>query len=149
MVTDQIIRARLIKANGRADNQIIWRSGSTSGVNMVALSLDLLNRWLDAIVNGSAPLSADKVVSKKPFDAVDTCWDLGGNKIAEAGDDGQQHAMQQNLPLFQPAAAQSRARVDPRCLEVRPEAEQLRRLYGCLFDGRTSSIAEHLPEWRM
>src|ERR1700761_2520746 len=39
---DQIVRARLIKANGRADNQIIWRSGSTSGVDLADLSLDLL-----------------------------------------------------------------------------------------------------------
>jgi hypothetical protein len=31
---DQIVRARLIKANGRADNQIVWRSGSTSGIDM-------------------------------------------------------------------------------------------------------------------
>jgi Tannase-like family of unknown function (DUF6351) len=39
---DQIIRARLIKTNGQADNQIIWRSGSTNGVN-----IDLINHWLD------------------------------------------------------------------------------------------------------
>ena len=41
---DQIVRARLVKANGRADNQIIWRSGSTSGVDIAGKSLDLLNR---------------------------------------------------------------------------------------------------------
>ena len=80
---DQIVRARLIKANGRADNQVIWRSGSTSGIDMAALSLDLLNRWLDKIVADPAPLSPDKVVNDKPGDAVDTCWDLGGNKIVE------------------------------------------------------------------
>jgi hypothetical protein len=80
---DQIVRARLIKANGRADNQVIWRSGSTSGVDMVALSLDLLNRWLDKIVADPTPLSPDKVVNDKPADAADTCWDLGGNKIVE------------------------------------------------------------------
>jgi hypothetical protein len=80
---DQIVRARLIKANGRADIQVIWRSGSTSGVDMASLSLDLLNRWLDKIVADPAPLSPDKVVNDKPADAVDTCWDLGGNKIVE------------------------------------------------------------------
>ena len=80
---DQIVRARLIKANGRAGNQVIWRSGSTSGVDLAALSLDLLNRWLDNIVADQTPLSADKVVNDKPFDAVDTCWDLSGNKIVE------------------------------------------------------------------
>jgi hypothetical protein len=80
---DQVIRARLLKANGRADNQIIWRSGSTSGVDMAALSVDLLNRWLDRIVADPAPLSPDKVVNDKPADAVDACWDLSGNKIVE------------------------------------------------------------------
>jgi hypothetical protein len=80
---DQIVRARLIKANGRADNQIIWRSGSTSGVDMTAMSLDLLNKWLDNIVADPAPLSPNKVVGNKPFDAMDTCWDLNGNKTVE------------------------------------------------------------------
>ena len=80
---DQIIRARLIKANGRTDNQVIWRTGSTSGIDMAALSLDLLNKWLDNIVADPAPLSSDKVVRNKPADAADTCWELSGNKIVE------------------------------------------------------------------
>jgi hypothetical protein len=80
---DQIIRARLIKANGRADNQIIWRSGSTSGIDMAALSLDLLSKWLDNIAADPAPLSPDKVVRSKPADAADSCWDLSGKKIVE------------------------------------------------------------------
>jgi hypothetical protein len=80
---DQIVRARLIKANGRADNQIIWRSGSTSGIDMAGMSLDLLNRWLDNIAAHPEPLSPDKVIAYKPGDAVDTCWDLSGNKIVE------------------------------------------------------------------
>jgi hypothetical protein len=80
---DQIIRARLIKANGRADNQIIWRSGSTSGVKMAAMSLDLINQWLDNMAADPSPLSTEKVVSNKPPGAADTCWDLSGNKIVE------------------------------------------------------------------
>jgi hypothetical protein len=80
---DQIVRARLIKANGRADNQVIWRSGSTSGVDMAAMSIDLLNQWLDNIAADQSALSTDKVVNNKPKDAVDTCWDLSGNKIVE------------------------------------------------------------------
>ena len=80
---DQIIRARLIKANGRADNQIIWRSGSTSGINMAAMSLDLINQWLDNLAADPSPLSAQKVVDNKPPGAADTCWDLHGNKIVE------------------------------------------------------------------
>jgi hypothetical protein len=80
---DQIVRARLIKANGRPDNQIIWRSGSTSGVDMAATSIDLLNQWLDNIAADQSALSTDKVVNSKPKDAADTCWDLSGNKIVE------------------------------------------------------------------
>jgi hypothetical protein len=80
---DQIVRARLLKANGRTDNQIILRRGSTSGIDLAALSLDLLNRWLDKIAADPAPLSPDKVVGNKPFDVADTCWDLKGNKIVE------------------------------------------------------------------
>jgi len=80
---DQIIRARLIKANGRTDNQVIWRTGSTSGIDLPALSLDLLNKWLDNIIADPAPLSPDKVVRNKPADAADTCWELSGNKIVE------------------------------------------------------------------
>jgi len=80
---DQIVRARLVKANGRADNQIIWRSGSTSGVDIAGKSLDLLNQWLDNIAADLSAPSTDKVVNNKPKDAVDTCWDLSGNKIVE------------------------------------------------------------------
>jgi hypothetical protein len=81
---DQIIRARLIKTNGRADNQIIWRSGSTSGVNMAAMSLDLMNQWLDNMAADPGPLSMQKVVRNKPPSAADTCWDSSGNRIVEA-----------------------------------------------------------------
>jgi hypothetical protein len=80
---DQIVRARLIKANGRADNQIIWRSGSTSGIDMAGLSLDLMNQWLDKIAADQSAPSTDKVANNKPYDASDTCWDLGGNKIVQ------------------------------------------------------------------
>src|SRR5438270_6804463 len=52
---DQIVRTRLIKANGRTDNQVIWRSGSTSGVDMAALSLDLAE-WA-ALEGGSVGCS--------------------------------------------------------------------------------------------
>jgi Tannase-like family of unknown function (DUF6351) len=97
---DQIVRARLIKANGRADNQIIWRSGSTSGVDLADLSLDILNRWLDNIVADAAPLSPDKVVNDRPKDAVDTCWDLSGNKIVEPATTDSTTRCNQIYPYF-------------------------------------------------
>ena len=97
---DQIIRARLIKANGRADNQIIWRSGSTSGIDMAALSLDLLSKWLDNIAADPAPLSPDKVVRTKPADAADSCWDLNGRKIVEPATTDPSTACNKIYPYF-------------------------------------------------
>lgn len=85
---DLTIRARLERANGRSDNQIIWTGpamerGKTPVVDLAALSLDTMNKWLDAMTADPAPLSTNKVVRHKPADAVDACWDAAGNKIAE------------------------------------------------------------------
>jgi hypothetical protein len=92
---DLTIRARLQKANGRADNQVIWvgpprERNQTGGVDLAARSLDTMNKWLDAIAADASPLSTGKVVRHKPAEAVDACWDAAGNKIAEtASFDGQ------------------------------------------------------------
>ena len=85
---DLTIRARLERANGRSDNQAIWigparGQGQAGGVDLAALSLDTMNKWLDAIAADPAPLSADKVARHKPAEAVDACWDAEGNKIVE------------------------------------------------------------------
>lgn len=92
---DLTIRARLERANGRSDNQVIWvepqRESNQSGlVDLAALSLDKMNKWLDAIVADPAPLTTSKVVRHKPADATDACWDGSGNRISEkATFDGQ------------------------------------------------------------
>jgi Tannase-like family of unknown function (DUF6351) len=109
---DQIIRARLIKANGQAENQIIWRSGSTNGVNMAAMLLDLINHWLDNMAAGPSPLTMEKVVSNKPRSAADTCWDLSGNK------NGAGHPVQHDLSSLQSPAATGWTGVDQISLEV-------------------------------
>jgi hypothetical protein len=85
---DLTIRARLERANGRSDNQVIWigparERGQTGGVNLAELSLDTMNKWLDAIAADPAPLSTDKVARHKPAEAVDACWDAEGNKTTE------------------------------------------------------------------
>jgi hypothetical protein len=85
---DFAIRARLEKANGRSDNQVIWvgppRVRNQPGpVDLAALSLDAMTRWLDNIAADPAPLSADKVVRNKPAEAVDAYWDSTGKKIIE------------------------------------------------------------------
>ncbi|QQS45437.1 MAG: hypothetical protein IPM66_16030 [Acidobacteriota bacterium] len=85
---DFTIRARLQRANGRHDNQVIWvgpprRRGQPGSVDLAALSIDTLNKWLDAISADPAPLSTDKVVRHKPAEAVDACWDSNGWRIDE------------------------------------------------------------------
>ncbi len=79
---DLIIRARLQRANGRTDNQIIWTAGST-GFDITAASLTVMNEWLDKIAADPAAASIDKVVRNKPAAAVDACWDLAGNRTVE------------------------------------------------------------------
>lgn len=80
---DLIIRARLQRANGRTDNQVIWTAGST-GFDLTANSLTVMNEWLDRIAADTGAASIDKVVRNKPAAAVDACWDLAGNRTVEA-----------------------------------------------------------------
>jgi hypothetical protein len=88
---DFTIRARLQKANGHFDNQVIWigpvpprdEQGRAAGPNLAALSLDIMSRWLDAMAADPAPLSTSKVVRHKPQEAVDACWTSEGEKIVE------------------------------------------------------------------
>lgn len=85
---DFTIRARLQRANGRSDNQVIWTGpprerNQSGGVDLTSLSIDVMTRWLDGITADPAPLSTDKVVRHKPAEAVDACWDQAGNRIVE------------------------------------------------------------------
>ncbi len=66
---DLIVRARLQKANGRTDTQVIFSSSTESfaaGFDYAATSIDVINRWLDA---------------------TDACWDKAGVRIAETASD--------------------------------------------------------------
>ncbi|MDQ0012033.1 hypothetical protein J2W23_000397 [Variovorax boronicumulans] len=81
---DLIIRARLQRANGRSDNQIIWTLGSTSAYDYMSGSIDLMNKWLDNMAADPAPASTDKVVRNKPAGANDACWNKTGTRIDEA-----------------------------------------------------------------
>ena len=79
------IRERLLRANGRTDNQVIWIYGAREQAAMVAeLALDTMTAWLDALQSDPSEVAAiDKVVRAKPAAAVDACWDLQGNRIEE------------------------------------------------------------------
>lgn len=91
---DLTIRARLEKAYGRSDNQVIWVAGPRGGgaaagqparatVDLAALGLDAITKWLDAMAADPAPLNTDKVVKHKPAEAVDAYWTADGRKVAE------------------------------------------------------------------
>lgn len=88
---DFTIRARLEKANGRFDNQVIWvgparranQPNQTTSVDLTSLSIDTMNKWLDNIAADPALLSTDKVVRNKPAEAEDAYWDNTGKKFVE------------------------------------------------------------------
>ena len=79
------IRERLLKANGRADNQVIWLyAGREQGVVVAELALDTMTEWLDALqADASDRTVINKVVRAKPAAAVDACWDPQGVRIEE------------------------------------------------------------------
>jgi hypothetical protein len=69
---DFAVRERLRRANGRADNQVIWvYPNGVAGLaqKVTSLALDTMTQWLDT--------------RTKPRAAVDACWDVIGTKIAE------------------------------------------------------------------
>ena len=98
---DVQIREKLIEANGRADNQVVWvlphpqlplfLGGTAADVarlsavlnGVVAQQFLLMSAWLDALSADPAPHSADKVARLKPAPATDACWDLAGTRIAD------------------------------------------------------------------
>jgi len=70
-------RARLIEANGHADNHVVFLS-PPSGT-----SLDVLDRWVAAVkADTSTDPLAVKVVRNKPADAVDSCW-INGQRVTD------------------------------------------------------------------
>jgi hypothetical protein len=102
---DLVIRARLERANGRSDNQVIWVAGPraarpaagaapsatapdglpapTNQPDLAPLVLDAMTKWLDAIAADPAPLTADKVVRNKPAEATDAFWTRDGQRVNE------------------------------------------------------------------
>ncbi len=100
---DVQLRAKLLQANGRADNQVVWVlphpqlplliGGTPADVarlnslvnSVVAQQFQLMAQWLDALAADPAPPSADKLARLKPAAATDACWDhRNNNRIAEA-----------------------------------------------------------------
>ncbi len=103
------MRARLIAANGHADNHVILTlpngryqlapgSPPSAGYNFqLNRSLGLMSQWLDNVAADHSPGSVSlKVVRNKPAELVDSCWSKEGNKIEEQ----QQYHGGQCNPLY-------------------------------------------------
>ncbi len=86
---DLTIRARLEKATGRSDNQVIWvgprstQRGEDASVSLAPIALTTMTKWLDAMAADPAPLSPDKVAKTKPADAIDAYWAQDGKRVNE------------------------------------------------------------------
>jgi hypothetical protein len=70
------VRKRMLKAQGNADNQLIWISDKA--YTPEAEAFELMDRWLRNIKNHSQRSIADN----KPADALDACFDHRGDTIA-------------------------------------------------------------------
>lgn len=88
------LREQLVRANGQANNQVIWLLphpnlallqglGNARALALTQLlnstfiaRLNLMTQWLDAIKADTAPLTAEKIARLKPSEAVDSCWDV-------------------------------------------------------------------------
>ncbi|HEV3197867.1 MAG TPA: DUF6351 family protein [Bryobacteraceae bacterium] len=86
-VRDFVMRERLRKANGRADNQVIWvypNGNRPLAANVVGTAIDIMSQWLDTLAQDrSGAPAADKVAYAKPAAAVDGCWANDGSRIDE------------------------------------------------------------------
>jgi hypothetical protein len=96
-VRSYVTRARLLAANGHANNQVILIAASRgtlgadistpgSPFNFVfAESLRLMDQWLENIKNDPSPYHsrAEKVVRNKPRELVDACYTAAGVKVTD------------------------------------------------------------------
>ena len=85
--TTSMTRARLIAANGNADNQIVWTTASKGSLRedtgtqdsplrkAMRMALVSMDQWLDAIDRDGSALSArQKVLKNKPVGLTDACF---------------------------------------------------------------------------
>jgi hypothetical protein len=77
-------RARLIRENGHADNQVLLRGAGASFSTVSSEVVARMDRWLDAIdADTTNRPRAQKVVSARPADLTDGCVTSDGRFIAE------------------------------------------------------------------
>ncbi len=143
-------RARLVKANGHANNQVMLRAQGQIFTKIQGEYLAQMDRWLDAIAaDTSATPLPEKVVRTKPADLVDACWTSEGQKIVEPAVYGKTSECNTLFPPGSAPRLASRCAARGRCVEVRVEADRCERLQGRVH-GRGEGQAEgHLPGGRL
>ena len=96
-VRSYVTRARVLAANGHADNHVILIAASlgtlgadiatpNSPFNFVVVeSLRLMDQWLENIKNDRSPYHsrAEKVARNKPRELVDACYTAAGVKVTD------------------------------------------------------------------
>ncbi len=91
-VRSHITRARLMAANGNADNQVILVSppdatpeGAAIFASLQADVLRLMDEWLANMASDVSPpqSAAERVVRNKPSELVDACYSASGEKITD------------------------------------------------------------------
>ena len=87
---DFTMRERLRKANGHADNQVIWvYPNGVSGLpaQVAGLAVDTMAAWLNGLAELKptpyGPPTIHAIKRAKPAAAVDGCWDAEGTRIDE------------------------------------------------------------------
>ncbi len=106
---DLVIRARLDRANGNHDNQVIWVASGNSATatpptvgprpSLGSQVLDAMTKWLDAMAADPAPLTPGKVARHKPPEAVDAYWDRAGVRHNEVASTAPSTGYNQTYPL--------------------------------------------------
>ncbi len=85
-----VTRARLIAANGSADNQVILtypRAAKKPGAErgeVVKTFVPKMDEWLDNLAKDTSQRSImEKIAAARPADLADACWSEDGDKITE------------------------------------------------------------------
>lgn len=79
-----VVRARLVREHGHADNQLLWRGSVPlfGDATYEDASIVALSHWLDAVVaDGSDKPFAQKLVDNRPEDVTHRCADGSGQDV--------------------------------------------------------------------
>ena len=149
-------RARLIAANGNADNQVIVTvastgtlggdtSSRTSPLAIVSRQLfDLMDQWLANIAGDDEPGAlAKKIARNKPAGARRFLL----RRFAAEGHE--RRAVRTDVSVLHGSPTRCGCACDRRRVQVRAEARGRRRLQPAAYFGAACNGEQRLPEWRL